>query len=114
MTNGTEVVATPEQIARSVTDPRTVVGTTLRRNLAPVVVENLEQAIASAVRDDRARRSIVGRLLEAREVAGLLGVGVRTLWRLVAAGKVPQPVRYSRKVVRWRGSELNRHLEDGS
>ena len=35
----------------------------------------------------------VAELLTSQQVAEKLAVSVRTLWRLVAAGKFPQPVR---------------------
>ena len=39
--------------------------------------------------------------MTASEVAGALRVARRTLDDLVAAGAVPQPIRLSRKTVRW-------------
>jgi excisionase family DNA binding protein len=50
-------------------------------------------------------------LLTSQQVADRLAVSVRTLWRLVAAGKVPQPVRYNRKLVRWKNSEVKRYID---
>jgi excisionase family DNA binding protein len=50
-------------------------------------------------------------LLTSQQVAERLAVSVRTLWRLVAAGKVPQPVRYNRKLVRWKNAEVVRYVE---
>jgi excisionase family DNA binding protein len=50
-------------------------------------------------------------LLSAREVAGLLGVHLRTIYRLLERGLLPQPVRFGRKIVRWRAEELRRCLE---
>jgi excisionase family DNA binding protein len=50
-------------------------------------------------------------LLTSQQVANRLAVSVRTLWRLVAAGKVPQPVRYNRKLVRWKADEVTRYIE---
>lgn len=50
-------------------------------------------------------------LLTSHQVAGRLAMSVRTLWRLVAAGKFPQPVRYNRKLVRWKSAEVNRYIE---
>lgn len=46
------------------------------------------------------------------EVAHLLGISVRTLWRLLAAGEVPEPVRL-RKAVRWRRSDIEAWLVAG-
>jgi prophage regulatory protein len=50
-------------------------------------------------------------LLTSQQVAERLAVSVRTLWRLVAAGKFPQPVRYNRKLVRWKNAEVARYIE---
>lgn len=40
-------------------------------------------------------------LLSAKDMAHRLRVSVRTVWRLVAVGIVPEPIRYTRKLVRW-------------
>jgi excisionase family DNA binding protein len=50
-------------------------------------------------------------LLTSQQVAEMLSVSVRTLWRLVASGKFPQPVRYNRKLVRWKSTEVMRYIE---
>ncbi len=50
-------------------------------------------------------------LLTSRQVAEKLSVSVRTLWRLVATGKFPQPIRYNRKLVRWKNSDVMRYIE---
>ena len=50
-------------------------------------------------------------LMTSREVAGRLRMSVRTLWRLVAAGRFPQPVRYNRKLVRWKCSDVNGYFD---
>lgn len=44
--------------------------------------------------------------MTATQVARELGVGRRTLDDLVAAGAIPQPVRLSRKTVRWARSGI--------
>src|SRR5262245_37008098 len=51
------------------------------------------------------------RLLSSEDVAGLLQVSHRTLWRLVKAGRFPQPVRLNRKFVRWRRSDYEAWME---
>ena len=51
-------------------------------------------------------------LLTAAQVADLLGVSTRTLWRLPSAGSVPAPVKLGGSV-RWRGGELHRWIADG-
>ena len=49
-------------------------------------------------------------LLTAQDVARRLSIGVRTLWRMVAAGRLPQPIRYTRKLVRWKASDIDRYI----
>ncbi len=51
-------------------------------------------------------------LLTAEEVAAMLGVSERTLWRLLSAGKVPKPVRFGRNT-RWREAEVKEWIESG-
>lgn len=48
--------------------------------------------------------------LKVQEVAELLGVHRRTVWRLVSSGDLPEPIRISAKVVRWRVVDLEDHL----
>jgi excisionase family DNA binding protein len=50
-------------------------------------------------------------LLTSQQVAEMLSVSVRTVWRLVASGKFPQPVRYNRKLVRWKTVDVVRYIE---
>ncbi|HVS40304.1 MAG TPA: helix-turn-helix domain-containing protein [Gemmataceae bacterium] len=50
-------------------------------------------------------------LLTAQDVARRLSIGVRTLWRMVALGKLPQPIRYTRKLVRWKTTDIDRYIE---
>ncbi|MBY0587215.1 helix-turn-helix domain-containing protein [bacterium] len=51
-------------------------------------------------------------LISARELAPLLGISVRTLWRLVAEGKVLAPVHLGGST-RWRLDEIRRWIDDG-
>ena len=48
-------------------------------------------------------------LVTADVVAAMLNVSERTLWRLLSAGKVPQPVRFGRST-RWRTASQQRFL----
>lgn len=51
-------------------------------------------------------------LLTAQQVADLLGVSRRTLYRFIAEGlPVPQPVRRSRKFVRWLRADIERFAQ---
>ncbi len=49
-------------------------------------------------------------LLTSQQVADRLAVSVRTLWRLLARGDLPQPIRYNRKLVRWKAADVERYL----
>jgi prophage regulatory protein len=50
-------------------------------------------------------------LLSAKEVASRLSVTSRTVWRWVAQGKLPRPLRLSRACSRWRSGDLEYFLE---
>jgi predicted DNA-binding transcriptional regulator AlpA len=50
-------------------------------------------------------------LMSAAAVARRLAITTRTLYRLVEAGLVPAPIRFSRKLVRWRAADIERCLE---
>ena len=63
------------------------------------------------MRDERGERQVGPELMTSQQVAVLLAVSVRTVWRLVAADQFPQPVRYNRKLVRWKAAEVMRYLE---
>ncbi len=45
-------------------------------------------------------------LLDSRAAAFRLSVCTKTLWRLVKAGEVAQPLRLSRQMARWRAADL--------
>ena len=58
----------------------------------------------------------LGPLLTVREVAKLLGIHVRTVWRLAAMaemgeGSFPRPVRIAKKTIRWRREDLSSYLD---
>lgn len=50
-------------------------------------------------------------LLSAADLADELGVSVRTIHRLKAAGMLPQPIRFSRKTVRYKRADVRACLE---
>lgn len=52
------------------------------------------------------------KLIPVREVATILNVSVRTVWRLISEGKIIAPVRVGRSV-RWRRAELILWIEQG-
>ena len=51
-------------------------------------------------------------LIDVGQLARLLGVSTRTLWRHVSAGKAPQPVRLG-GCTRWRRDDIDRWVADG-
>jgi excisionase family DNA binding protein len=51
-------------------------------------------------------------LLPARQVAKLLQISPRTLWRLLSMGGIVSPVKLGRSV-RWRKDELMQWIADG-
>lgn len=51
-------------------------------------------------------------LLSARQVAEMLNISTRTLWRLKSAGKLPAAIRIG-KCIRWRREDLNTWIEEG-
>ena len=51
-------------------------------------------------------------LINAEELARMMHVSERTLWRLLSGGKVPQPVRIGRNT-RWRLAEVAEWIERG-
>jgi predicted DNA-binding transcriptional regulator AlpA len=50
-------------------------------------------------------------LLSAQDVADRLSVAVRTLWRMVERGDFPPPIRFNRKLVRWRARDLVAYVQ---
>ena len=50
------------------------------------------------------------RLLDLKEVGERLGVSVRTVWRMIAAGELPRPVRV-RRAPRLLLSEIGAYIE---
>jgi predicted DNA-binding transcriptional regulator AlpA len=58
----------------------------------------------------RGRLLAPGRFLSVGQVGKMLGVCQRTVWRWVARGLFPEPVRYSRRIVRWRAEDVADYL----
>ena len=50
-------------------------------------------------------------LITVKEVAARLSVTARTVWRWVAQGKLPRPLRLSAGCVRWWSGDVERFLE---
>jgi excisionase family DNA binding protein len=51
-------------------------------------------------------------LITATELAALLQVSTRTLWRLHSAGQIPEPVRFGGST-RWRFDEVQNWISEG-
>lgn len=62
--------------------------------------------------DDDPAVEIFPLLMTAAQVAELLQVSPRTLWRLLSAGKLPAPLRLG-GVVRWRFEEITKWIAAG-
>jgi predicted DNA-binding transcriptional regulator AlpA len=62
-----------------------------------------------SLRDDPRTRHVA--LLKVGDVAELLGLHPRTVWRMAASGDLPQPVKLSERAVRWRLRDIEKWLE---
>ena len=45
-------------------------------------------------------------LLDVKQVANLLNIGVSTVWSLVKEGRFPEPIRLTAKCSRWRRVDI--------
>lgn len=54
------------------------------------------------------------KLKSSEEVAAQLGLCVRSLQRLVRDGEFPQPIRFSRKLIRWSSATVNDWIQTRS
>jgi excisionase family DNA binding protein len=63
---------------------------------------------AGSRRTDEA--GLENRILAAKEVARHLGIGVRTLYRWVRAGRVPPPLRFTNRTLRWELATIKEFL----
>lgn len=54
--------------------------------------------------------SLVPRMINVREVASILNISTRSVWRLVATGELPKPVRFGRSA-RWRLADIEACIE---
>jgi len=53
-------------------------------------------------------------LLTVRDVAHLLNVSPRTVWRLVSTGDLPRPIRLGPRTCRWRPADVARLVDESS
>lgn len=49
-------------------------------------------------------------MIDVREVAAILSISTRSVWRLVASRKFPQPIRFGRSA-RWRLTDVEACIE---
>lgn len=49
-------------------------------------------------------------LLDVGQVAEILCLSERTVWRYSSAGKIPKPVKLARQVVRWKKADIDAYL----
>jgi len=49
-----------------------------------------------------------------KELARRLGISRRSVFRLVSAGKLPEPVRLTARMVRWRWEDVERFLSSNA
>lgn len=76
----------------------------------PTAADRLPGLIA--LRDDARGSGQVVLVYSARQLAVALGVSLRTVWRLAAAGKLPKPVRIG-SGKRWRREEILAWIASG-
>lgn len=62
--------------------------------------------------NDNPKTTGSAKLINAGELAEILNISERTIWRLIASGKLIQPIRIG-KSVRWRLDEVNQWIESG-
>ena len=49
-------------------------------------------------------------LLDVQQVAGILQLSQRTVWRLASSGDIPKPVKLGPRLVRWRLADIERFV----
>ena len=59
--------------------------------------------------DDKTGQSL---LISTDDLAVLIGVSTRTIWRLLSAGKIIEPVRFG-GTVRWNRAQIQEWIEQG-
>lgn len=61
--------------------------------------------------DELSSRKTDVAVINVREVAELLGVNTRTIWRLCQRNELPSPIRLGPRILRWRLADLREHLD---
>lgn len=64
------------------------------------------------MRDDKRSFPAADRWFRIGEVTALLGLSEATIYRMLAQGEFPQPVRISSRTVRWRESVMRKWMQE--
>jgi excisionase family DNA binding protein len=64
-----------------------------------------------STKTESSRRGLL--LIDAQEVSRRLGLSERTVWRLTAAGKLPNPIPIGGKTKRWRAEDIRAWVAAG-
>ena len=83
-----------------------------RKRPGPLIIREDHDALTKTREQQAMSIDTAPVLISAEELAKLMQVSERTLWRLLSAGKVPQPVRIGRNT-RWRYAEIREWIEKG-
>lgn len=62
------------------------------------------------LRDDTRLAGVT--LLNAKQLAALIGCHSRHVWRLQSAGELPKPLRIGERCVRWRLCDVEKWIND--
>jgi predicted DNA-binding transcriptional regulator AlpA len=52
------------------------------------------------------------RLLDATDVATLLGISLRKLWHMTANGELPPPIRIGKRSTRWKATDIGAFIDN--
>lgn len=69
-----------------------------------------EKSVAGTARADDS--TLTAQMINAEQFARILGVSRRTLWRLLSAGKLVEPIRFGGST-RWRSDDVRRWIDNG-
>jgi predicted DNA-binding transcriptional regulator AlpA len=63
---------------------------------------------------DARRGKARAQMADVGEVADMLRISERQVWRMEAEGKLPKAIRLTPRIVRWRVADIVRFLEKGA
>jgi len=67
--------------------------------------------VKSGIKGGLNNRAADERLLNIKDVADRLKISIRSVWRLVARGELPSPMKIGRKILRFSSFELDNYIE---